>query len=67
MKYSLMLAKEEATAKIAVNLHSLWIAVAALSCAYLVEAKNLDYTYPLHLLIEGVATDTDTITDIRTK
>lgn len=67
MKYSLMLAKEEATAKIAVNLHSLWIAVAALSCAYLVEATNMDYTYPLHLLIEGVGTDTDTITDIRTK
>lgn len=52
-----------ATRQVRVNLHSLWIGLAALGCAFLVQAVQLDYTYPLEVMLKGVVNDATVIDD----
>ncbi|WP_299825921.1 hypothetical protein [uncultured Pontibacter sp.] len=59
--------KAAAPAKLTLNLHSLWVMVAALGCAYMVKATDLDYTYPFQLFLEGFVTEASMVTDISTR
>ncbi|PRY06074.1 hypothetical protein CLV24_12856 [Pontibacter ummariensis] len=44
------------------NLNSLLIAMAAVGCAVLVETRDIDYTYPLELVLKGIVNDTVILT-----
>ncbi|MCC9136868.1 hypothetical protein ACFSKU_09805 [Pontibacter silvestris] len=39
------------------NMHSMWIAMVAVACSFLVQSEQLDYAYPLELLLKGVVND----------
>ncbi|WP_347159507.1 hypothetical protein [Pontibacter chitinilyticus] len=38
------------------------IAAAAIGCAFLVETRQLDYTYPLELVLKGITNDSAILT-----
>lgn len=38
------------------------IAAAAIGCAFLIETKQLDYTYPLELVLKSIANDSAILT-----
>ncbi|MDX5421463.1 MAG: hypothetical protein LPK07_04920 [Hymenobacteraceae bacterium] len=49
--------------KASVNLHSLWIGVAAIGCAFLLETQEIDLTYPLEAFFKSVLTDNTIVED----
>ncbi|MEJ8803652.1 hypothetical protein [Pontibacter sp. H249] len=67
MNYNLTIKRAAAPAKFNLNLHSLGVMVAALGCAFMVDATDIDYTYPLQLFLEGFVTEASMITDISTR
>ncbi|WP_439880552.1 hypothetical protein ACSX1A_15500 [Pontibacter sp. MBLB2868] len=51
------------SAKRVLNLHSFWIGFAALGCAFLLEAGEVNLTYPFEVFLKGVIKDNAIIDD----
>lgn len=51
------------TKQVKLSLHSLWIGMAALGCAFLLEAGEVNLTYPLQVFLKGVMADNTIIED----